>query len=94
MRKLFEGNCTVTFTKSCGLKDEKGHISLSFSSYSSNVTSNYSGGNTVDICVKGKGNNTVSLYAVDAHDVQSRLNNIIKNNFEFDNPPEFHINND
>ena len=95
MKKLFEGDCTVTFTKSCGLKDETGHISVSFSSsHSSSVTSNYEKGSTVDICIKGKGNKTVSLYAVDFHNVQSRLNNIIKNNVQPGDEKEFIFNND
>lgn len=97
MKKLFEGDCTVTFTKSCGLKDSKGHVSLSFSSYSSNVTDNYgnrNGGNTVDVCIKGKGNNTVTLYPVDAHSVQSRLNNIIKNDTDDGIERKFIFNND
>lgn len=94
MRKLFEGNCVVTFTKSCGLKDDTEHISLSFCSYSSNVTTNYGGGNTIDVCIKGKRNRTVSLYAVDSHKIQNRLNNIIKNNIDPEDAKEFFFNND
>ncbi len=94
MRKLFEGDQTVIFTKSCGLKDSKGHISLSFHAYSSDVTTNYNKGNTIDVCIKGKGNNTVSLYAIDAHSAQNRLNNIIKNNTPPDCARSFYFNND
>lgn len=94
MRNLFRGNCTVVFTKNCGLQDNKGHISVSFSSYATDVTSNYSGGNTINVCIKGKGNRTVSLYAVDVHKVQSRLNNIIKNNIKYGNAKSFQFNND
>jgi hypothetical protein len=94
MRKLFEGNTTVTFSKMCGLSDNTGKISVSFISYSSDVTSNYSSNNTIDVCIKGRGNKTVTLYAVDANYLQNRLNNIIKNDFDSDNPPEFYFNND
>lgn len=94
MRKLFEGNCTVVFEKSCGLRGNKGPISLSFSAYSSNATKNYSSGNTIDVCIKGRGNRTVTLYAVDAHKVQSRLNNIIRNDLQGSNISTFTINND
>lgn len=94
MRKLFEGNCAVTFTKSCGLKDETGHISLSFCSYSSSVTTNYDGGNTIDVCIKGKKNRTVTLYAVDTHKLQNRLNNIIKNDVDPEDVRSFYFNND
>lgn len=96
MRKLFEGDCTITFTKSCGLKGDKGPISVSFSSFSSGATSNYGRGNTIDVCIKGKGNNTVTLYPVDAHKVQNRLNNIIKNHLDSgeEDTPSFDFNND
>lgn len=94
MRKLFEGNCTVTFSKNCGLEDKTGHISLSFSSYSSNVTTNYNGGNTIDVCIKGRRGKTVTLYAVDAHKVQNRLNSIIRDNVSEEDIRTFYFNND
>lgn len=96
MRKLFEGNTVVTFSKSCGLKRDGRAVSVSFISYSSNETSNYGGGNTIDVCIKGRRNNTVTLYAVDAHDVERKLKSIIKNDLDCDlnDEPQFHFNND
>ena len=96
MRKLFEGNAAVTFSKSCGLKRDGKAVSVSFVSYSSDAASNYDSGNTVDVCIKGRKNNTVTLYAVDAHDVERKLNNIIKNDLDCDlsDRPQFHFNND
>ena len=93
MRKLFNGNNTVTFSKSCGFKGNNGPISISFSSYSSDVTT-YGGGNTVDACIKGRGNNTVTLYPINAHKVENKLNSLIKRSFEDEDIPYFNFNND
>lgn len=92
MRKLFSGNTTVQFCNSCGL-DNNGIISISFISYSSNVTTNYRGGNTIDICIKNATGKTVSLYAVDAHDVQNRLNNTVSRYSEYDDVEPYTFNN-
>lgn len=94
MRKLFEGNCAVTFAKSCGLRSNNYPISVSLVSYSSDNTKNYGAGNTIDVCIKGRKNRTVTLYAVDAHRVQNRLNSIIRNYSQSGNPQAFTFNND
>ena len=94
MRKLFEGNCAVTFAKSCGLRNSNYPISVSLVSYSSDKTNNYGAGNTIDVCIKGRKNRTVTLYAVDAHRVQNRLNSIIRNYSKSGNPQAFTFNND
>lgn len=76
MRKLFRGNITIMFATDCGINNN-GSVSLSFHAYSSDVTTNYGSGNTIDICIKNENKRTVSLYAVDAHDVERRLNNTL-----------------
>lgn len=48
-------------------------------SYSSNVTKNYKGGNTIDICIKNASDMTISLYPIDAMDAQKRFNNTLAN---------------
>ena len=93
LRKLFEGNITVVFCNSCGLHNISGTVNLSIHAFSSNVTKNYSAGNTVDVCVKSARNKTITLYPVDANYLQAKLNNIIKkysgridvDNYEFNN---------
>ena len=90
MRKLFEGNVIVWFTLGCDLNNH-GYISLAFNAFSSNVTRNYRGGNTIDICVKNNSSKTISLYAVDAQDVEKRLNNTISNYSDYNGEP-FRIN--
>lgn len=91
MRKLFEGNVTVQFCNSCCI-NHNGPINLSFISYANNVTKNYKGGNTITLCIKNDRHKTISLYAVDAHDIEKRLNNTLKNYANFNQ--SFHINND
>lgn len=78
MRKLFEGNITVVFTTLCGI-NRGGIISISFHSFASDVTKNYRRGNTIDLCIKNNRKRTISLYPIDAYDVESRLNNTLKN---------------
>ena len=90
MKKLFEGNIVVWFTLSCGLNNH-GDVSLAFNAFSSNVTRNYSGGNTIDVCIKNSRKKTITLYAIDAHDVERRLNNILSNYSDYNGNP-FQIN--
>lgn len=78
IRKLFEGDIAIQFCLSCGLNNN-GPISLSMVSYSSNVTKNYKGGNTIDICIKNASDMTISLYPIDVMDVQKRFNNTLAN---------------
>ena len=91
MRKLFEGNITVVFTLLCGL-NKSGPFSISFHSFASDVTKNYSGGNTIDLCIKNSRNKTMSLYPIDAYDTEKRLNNTLKHYSDYDG--EFHFNHD
>lgn len=99
MKKLFEGNIVVQFCNSCGLNKD-GIISLSLIAYSSAVTTNYNNpsknrikGNTIDVCIKNATGKTISLYAVDAHDVQKRLNNTLSNYSTY-RGDKFNFNND
>lgn len=90
MRKLFEGNAIVWFTNGCNLNNQ-GTISIAFNAFSSNITRNYRGGNTIDICVKNNSYKTISLYAVDAQDVEKRLNITINKYSDYNGQP-FRIN--
>lgn len=90
MRKLFEGKTTVQFCNSCCI-NHNGPINLSFISYANDVTKNYKGGNTITMCIKNDRHKTISLYAIDAHDVEKRLNHTLQkfaafsSNFTFNN---------
>lgn len=90
--KLFEGNVAVEFCNSCGLQNKNGKVSLSVIAYSSDVTTNYTNSNTIDVCIKGKGRRTITLYPIDAHELEKKLNRIFKkyggysgNNFAINN---------
>lgn len=78
LRKLFEGNMIVKFTLDCGLHNSNGAVCMSIIAFSSDVTTNYSGGNTIDICIKTPQNRTITIYPIDAHRLQSRFNNLIR----------------
>ena len=91
MRKLFEGNKVIRFCNSCAINND-GLINVSFISYANNVTKNYKGGNTITMCIKNGSNKTIALYAVDAHDVEKRLNHTLQKFANFNQP--FNINND
>ena len=93
LQKLFHGNMVVKFTKSCGLQNN-GKVSLSLIAFSSDVTTNYKSGNTVDICVKNDMKRTITLYPVDANYLQTKLNNVFKKFNVSDDIPEFKFNND
>lgn len=90
LRKLFEGNVVVWFCNGCGINNN-GPINLSFISYANNFTKNYKGGNTITMCIKNDSNKTIALYAIDAHDVEKRLNHTLQkfanvnDNFTFNN---------
>lgn len=91
IKKLFEGNITVRFCNGCGIR-RNGLINISFHSFASNVTKNYSGGNTIDVCIKNGSGKTMSLYAIDVHDVERRLNNTLANYSTYNG--QFLFNND
>ena len=90
MRKLFEGKTTVKFCNGCGIQNN-GLINISFTAYTNDVTKNYKQGNTITMCIKNGSNKTISLYAIDAHDVEKRLNHTLQkfanfsSNFIFNN---------
>ena len=94
LRDLFQGNFTLHFCNSCGLRNSSGMISLSLIAFSSDVTTNYSGGNTIDICVKTGNGKTITLYPVDAHYLQNKFNSILRTYSDCTEIPHFDFNND
>lgn len=78
-KKFFEGDKHLLCTTSCGLKNNNGVIALGLHSYASDVTTNYTNGNTIDLFILTPGNTqkTITYYPVDSYYLQTILNNII-----------------
>lgn len=94
LRKLFEGDVCILFCNSCGLDNGGRTINVAILSFSSEVTTNYNKGNTVDICVRTASGKTITLYPVDANYLQNKLNNIIKEYSKFEDVEQYNFNND
>ena len=75
---MFEGNCSILFGNSCGLYNQSGQTRLGLYAFSSDVTRNYLGGNTVDICIMSGTGRTITLYSVDSYLLENKFNNIVK----------------
>lgn len=78
LRKLFEGNCYILFTTSCGFENDKGPVMMGLHSFASSVTTNYKNQNTLDLVVISPTFKIISLYPVDAHYFKTKFNSIIK----------------
>lgn len=79
-RKLFEGNCTLLFSKMCGLTDADGNsVGIVLNSFATDATTNYLQ-NTVDYLVI-KNNRTSTLFPLDINYLQNKFNNIVKKSF-------------
>lgn len=76
-REFFEGGKCLVLTASCGFKNKQGSVSIALRSFSSNVTLNYKGGNTIDLAVQSYFPKTISLYPIDSWRLEARLNGII-----------------
>ena len=77
-RRFFEGDKYILIGAIFGLENNKGPVSLGIHSFSSDVTTNYNGGNTVDICVMNPSLRTITLYALDVQLLKSKLLSIFK----------------
>lgn len=76
--KLFEGNFTLFISGIFGLRNSSGIVNLGIHSFSSDVTTNYKGGNTIDICIMTQSPKTITLYPVDASTLKKELLRIFK----------------
>ena len=83
IKDLFLGNKDILFCNSCGFYNATGSVMLGVHSFSSNVTKNYSGGNTVDLIVLTSQFRTITIYPVDAYELETKLNDIIKNHSNY-----------
>lgn len=75
-RKLFEGNQAVYFTGFCDFRNSNGLITILVHAFASDKTQNYKNGNTLNFTVLQR-NKTVTMFPVDAHYLQTKLNNVI-----------------
>ena len=75
--KLFEGNFTLFISGIFGLKNSKGTVNLGIRAFSSDVTTNYKGGNTLDICILSPSLKSITLYPVDATTIKREIIRII-----------------
>lgn len=75
--KLFEGNFTLFISGIFGLRNSKGTVNLGIHAFSSDVTTNYTGGNTLDICILTSSPKTITLYPVDAATIKKEIIRII-----------------
>ena len=80
--KLFEGNFTLFISGIFGLRNSKGAVNLGLHAFSSDVTTNYKEGNTLDICILTSSPRTIILYPVDATIIKKGLLRII-NKYSF-----------
>lgn len=77
IRKLFGGNYTIEFHENCGF-DSRGPIIVCLNSFASDVTTNYTSGNTINFCILNTQRNTMSMFAIDANYLETKLNNVIQ----------------
>ena len=94
LHDLFRGNFVLKFCNGCGLRNSHGAINMSLIAFSSDVTTNYSSGNTIDICIKTGNGKTITLYPVDANYLQRKFNNTIRTYSTNTDIPYFDFNND
>lgn len=90
-RKLFEGNQYLVFSQECGFHNNMGRVRLVIHSFASDVTRNYSSGNTVDLVIYGNNGKAVTMYPIDANYFENKINSIIRR-YHDDNIEPFHIN--
>ena len=77
IRKFFEGDKTIYFTNSCCFHNNNGDTTLAIHSWANRVTKNYPN-NTVDVLIMTPKKNLVTIYPVDAHKLESKLNSVIE----------------
>lgn len=77
-KKLFEGNKYVTLGWSWGFTSGNKAVQLSLHSFSSDATTNYKTGNTIDIFIRTPSPRIITLYPIDASKLKNKLAHIIK----------------
>lgn len=83
-RKLFREKSSIYFLMCCEFRNAQGPIAVGIHSYSSWCTKNYTGGNTIDFMILSRTRKTIMLYPVDAHYLETKINNVIRKYTDFD----------
>ena len=78
-RKLFEGNCSIRFDRSCGFNNGSGSCIIGMNAFANDKTTNYVKGNTVNFIIISLDSKTISMYPVEASKVEGKFNGIIRN---------------
>lgn len=76
-RNLFKGGESIYFTTSCGFSNTAGPVSIGINAYASNYTKNYSSNTVNFLVITGRGR-TITMYPIDAHYLETKLNNLVK----------------
>lgn len=79
LENLFKGNYEILFYRSCGFYNTHGIVRIGLHSFSSNVTTNYIGNNTIDLLVMDSDNDIITIYPIDAHYFETKFNSILRN---------------
>ena len=77
-RKLFEGNFSMLLPAGAGFENDLGPVQIGLNSFATKYTSNYKAGNTINMIILTPKNKTITMYAIDAHYLETKLNNIIE----------------
>lgn len=77
-RRLFEGSTALYFSPTCGFKNEAGPVGIAFITFANNYTQNYTRGNTIHCLVQGKNGKTITLYPVDADQMEKKFNGYVR----------------
>lgn len=72
----------VLFDIHCGFKNSRGDVQIGLNSFADDVTTNYPNANTVNLLIISKADETISMYAVDANYIETKIKNIINNHID------------
>ena len=77
LSKITTQPCSILFDAPCGFTNISGDIKIGLNSFANDVTTNYEG-NTINLSIISKTNKTISMFAVDADLIETRIKRIIR----------------
>lgn len=77
IRRLFKGGTSMVFGLACQFHNNKGPVRICINAFATDATTNYQS-NTVDILTQSPNDKTISLYALDANRLESKLNSMMR----------------
>lgn len=69
---------SILFDTTCKFKNANGSVKIGLVSFADSVTKNYGSAHTVNIIIISKGDNTITMYPVDANKIENKLKNIVQ----------------